>query len=487
MLLIGEIGYQFSLYVYCVSMIHADLREGDEPLVHGRLSHLFCSNPFNLLRRHDFLLFASKRLPELSHCLEQTLLQAPQDQFYRRSLAAREVILSKGDIPSPKGKGQVSLKVLTECIIVFLWITLASDIDEQIAPSISGLRWLYQQFNESLHSFMRRSCSISEQIALVFGVLSGSGERSLSSNLLAMAGAGVCVYRQVLLDPHLSPDSISRIQVVPGYISHAGALFKTISDISPLDNRLKFSFDALSTCQSVDFIVQETEQDSKLAAAYQVNYINRQGEKKYLFLGLSVLLSKLQSIVRMFKCKGDCLKLSTKILRDHRPRDHERLSPWQKKTRIDSLVLFDQAASDNAQRLIADFQDFQNLWISTSKQDIWNGHMVGLVDTKILIDRPFMIYLSLMDDIRGGIICVFPLIPCLSCIIERRWLARININDLTSRGSIRLVAPGHAEVELHWERWDPEIPQEPSVVSREKNRKKKRRKNAPESSAGTPC
>ena len=105
-----------------------------------------------------------------------------------------------------------------------------------------------------------------------------------------MAGAGVCVYRQVLSSPHLSPDSISRIRVVPGYISHAGSVFKKISNISPRTDHPKFPFDDFSTCQSVDAIVQETEQDSELGAAYQMNYMNRQGEKKYLFLNLSALL-----------------------------------------------------------------------------------------------------------------------------------------------------------------------------------------------------
>ena len=452
-LLTGEIGYQFSLYLYCISITHAELREGamelhegEDPPRLGRLSYLFCGNVVDPLRGHEFLSFASKRLPELSHCLEQDSSVVPEDHFYRRGAAARSFFESKDDSGLSKGQGRISLTVLAECITLLLWITLASDIDEQIAPSISGLRWLYLQLNEGIDAFMRRSPRKMEQIALVFGVLTGSGELSLSSNPLAMAGAGVCVYRQVLLDPHLPPDSISRIRVVPGYISHAGALFKTISGISPRYNHPIFSFDVLSTCQSVDFIVQETEQDLTLAATYQINYINRQGEKKYLFLRLCNLLSKLRLIVRKFKCEGDCLNPSP-------------------------LALFDQAVSDNAHHLIADLQHLQTPWVSTSMPDL-KGQGNDLVDLRMLIDRPFMIYLSLMEHSRSHV-CVFPLIPCLSCMIERGWLAKPGIRGLVSTGSVRLAAPGRAEAEIRWERRRAEPPQKPSVVSRKENGRKR--------------
>ena len=468
-LLTGEIGYQFSLYMYCVSMIPTDSRDWHDCSIHGRVNFLFCGNLIDPLPGHEFLSFASKRLPELSHCLEHDFSLAPQDQFYRRSLAAREVIASNG-----RAMGGVSLTVLTEVIIVFLWITRASDMDEQIAPSITGLKWMYEylRLNEDKDGATFRCRAKDEQIALVFGALSGSREPPLSSNLLAMAGKGVCVYRQVLSDPQLSPDLISRIRVVPGYISHAGAVFKTISNISPRDHHPEFWFDALSTCQSVDAIIQETEQDSELAAAYQVNYINRQGEKKYLFLSLSVLLPKLQSIVRTFKCKGDCLSLPTKALRDDDgPFDHDRISSWQK-TRRHPLALFDQAASHNAQRLIADLQHLQNLWVSTSVLNIWNGDTCELVDTKMLINRPFMIYLSLMEDKRSHV-CVFPLVPCLGCMIEHGNLARL-LKRFSTPGSVRLAAPGRTEAEMRWEWW---MPQEPPAVSRKENRKKE--KNTP--------
>ena len=468
MLLTGEIARQFRVFVYCVSMMHTQLRDGDEFIESSSINHLFYESLVDPLRGHEFLSFASKRLPELSHCLEHDFWLAPQDDFYKRSLAAREVIESNGDNPYCIGTGPVNLTVLAEVIMVLLWITLASDMDEQIAPSITGLRWLYKSLESSKTD---RSLSPwdhlrTHPIEFVSQVLSGSGSRyPYSSNYLATAGAGVCVYRQGLLDPHLSPDSISRIRVVPGYICHAGAPFKIISGIPLRDDHPKFSFDALSACQSVDAIVRETERDSELTATYQVKYINRQGEKKYLFLSLEVLLPKLQSIVRTFKCEGNCSDLPTKALRDDdRPCGYERISSSQKTCRH-TLVLFDQAASENAQRLIADLQHLKSSWVTTSMLDIWPFYDRQLVDTRMLIDRPFMMYLSLMEAERSHL-CVFPFISCLSCMIERGWLANIHIGDLAPRGSVRLAALGRAEAVVHWEGTGAEPPQELSVVSR---------------------
>ena len=463
-LLTGENAHQFRLYIYCLSMVQQD---EDFPSVRGNISYLFFRYLVDPLCGRKFLSFASKRLPELSHCLEHDFSRAPQGRFHICSREALSELESKGDCIYSEGQGQIKLTTLTECISVFLWITLATDIDEQIAPSINGLRWLYEYLlsNGDIGVSIERDAKVGdfakvrdfakiEQIPLVFCALSGSGEPSFSSNLLAVAGAGVCVYRQVLSDPHLSPHLISRIRVVPGYISHAGGVFKTISSISRTIH-LENPVDALSTCQSVDAIVQETEQDSELAATYQVNYINRQGEKKYLLLDLSALFYKLQLIVETFKCEGDCL---------NPPR----------------LALFDQAASDNAHRLIADLQHLQNPWVSISMLDS-NGRESKSVDMKMLIDRPFMIYLSLMEHSRSHV-CVFPLIQCLNCMIEQGWLGNLNIRRQASTGSGRLVAPGRAEAKIQWETWEPEIPQEPSAVSRKENRKRSRRKYAAPSS-----
>ena len=159
-------------------------------------------------------------------------------------------------------------------------MTLVSDIDEEIAPSVTGLsnlyRWLASSGPRESHPLMRLHCDQPTQIALIFYVLSGltidtdeQDSTSSSPKSLALAGAGVCVYRQALEDPNLPPDSIFRIRVVSGYISHAGTIFKRIRNLS--GQRHDFTFDTSTTYKSVNAVVQETDRDFELAMAYQLD------------------------------------------------------------------------------------------------------------------------------------------------------------------------------------------------------------------------
>ena len=107
----------------------------------------------------------------------------------------------------------------------------------------------------------------------------------------------------------------------------------------------------------------------------------------------------------------------------------------------------------------------------------------------MLIDRPFMIYLSIMESDQS--LYVFRSItPCLSCMIEGVCLARLyeprKMSESWQRGSLRLAAPGGTKAEMQWERWEPKTPQEPSAVSRKEN-KKKRKTPPSESLASTSC
>ena len=132
------------------------------------------------------LSFASKRLPELRHCLKQDFSSVPQDQFHDIFCAARKAIGSEDDNAFFKAQGGVSLTVLTEVIIVFLWITLASDMDEQIASSIAGLRKLYiwlapngrYRGVSGENPIINTESMRVKQMALVFSVLSGLSDES---------------------------------------------------------------------------------------------------------------------------------------------------------------------------------------------------------------------------------------------------------------------------------------------------------------------
>ena len=483
-LLTGENGYHFGLYLYCVSMIkEPDLRYKTDKDASTDMAHLFSENVVDPLlwinensRGHKFLSFASRRLPELNPCLQHDFSSIPSDQVVSRALAARRSIESKctkhpvgmSDLP----QHSICLIKLAELIVLFLWITLMSDIDEEISPSVLGLgnvyRWISARRNEKDH-VMNIDCGQS-QTALVFYILSGLtvdySSTTVSSSYLAMAGAGICIYRQALVDPNLAPDSISRFKVVPGYISHAGAIFKSIRNLSGWRNPPNFTFDASSTCHSVKALVQEMDRDSELAMAYQVDYVDAQGKSKFVFMSLGRLIRDLQSRTTMVECEGGCSDLPIRSQQNvNAPDMNKGISDWRD-TRRYPIVLFDHAATDNAQSLIADLKRSSNLWVRASMIDISrpgpgdSGRFKNF-QAQILADRPFLIYLSLKQKSRYTL-CIFRFTPCLSCIVERGCLARIYgqlRESMPLSGALHLMAPGSIEQELVWQTLKPNFRQ----------------------------
>lgn len=485
-LLKGENAYQFGVYLYCVSMIQeSDLLFNGDSNSADVSAHLFSSNIVDPLlwsqessRGHKFLTFASERLPELRHCLKDFKLKfssIPQEKTSsHRSAAIREMERHCTDhtFQNPayhytaREESGVCLAKLASAILVFLWITLVSDIDPEIEPSVTGLsnlyRWLGSFHGAVNHGRFAPSISIqAQQTALIFYVLSGlfvdpdeQALTSLPSNYLAMAGAGICVYRQALADPNLPPDSIFRYRVVSGYISHAGAVFKRIRNFSGQTHPPTFSFDASSVCQSVDALVQETDRDSELAMAYQVNYIDSRGKKKYFFLALGRLLRNLQSKVVMLKCEGGCPDLPIKPQQtSDRPNMAQEVLSWRGSRRY-PIVFFDQAANVNAQRLVANLRGSSNLWVLTSINKIQYPKEAGVRSclVNMLTSHPFMIYLSLVKYSEDTL-CLFPFTSCLSCMVERGCLVKAYDyfrETMPSEGYIRLMGPEKAMEEMSW-------------------------------------
>ena len=476
-LLTGENAYQFGLYLYCVSMIQEpDLRYKSEPDTPEQMADIFSKNVVDPLlwtqetsRGPRFLSFASKRLPELDRCLEHDFSSIPQNEVFRSGLAARHALERKCNDQCPldrhlRDQGTVCLAKLAEAIIVFLWITLISEIDDEIPPSVTGLSKLYRlvswTFPPREDQIMRFSYDQAQQTALVFLVLSGltfdSEERPsipFTSKYPAMAGAGICVYRQALVDPNLPPDSVSKFRVVSGYISHAGAIFKRIRNLSWWRFAPTFSFDASSICESVDAIVQETDGDSELAMAYQVNYLDSQGKRKYLFMSLGRLLRILQNSVSTFNCGGGCSDLPTKSLENvDESNMSKEVSSWRD-TRRYPAVLFDEAAIGSAQRAVANLKPLSNMWVSALIDRTERLEGTRHCSVKMLTDRPFTIYVSLMDPDREAL-CVFPFTSCLSCMIERGCLTKVWKvfgETMPSTGLLRLAVPGCTEKGMSWE------------------------------------
>ena len=191
-------------------------------------------------------------------------------------------------------------------------------------------------------------------------------------------------------------------------------------------------------------------------------------------MSLGRLLRNLQSSVSTFKCEGGCSDLPTKCQRHvKRPGINKNISSWRE-TRRYPVIFFDQAAIGNAQRLVADLKKhLSNMCVLTSIQSPWRTNRLGLArdaccPVRMLIDHPFILYLSLMDQTRDSI-CVFPFTPCLSCIVERGCLTRVYEHlkeTMPSTGLLRLAAPGGTVEEMSWETLQPGHSQETSTVSR---------------------
>lgn len=213
-LLEGKHAHQFGLYLYCVSMTpEPDLPVKGEHHYADDLACIFFNNIVDPLlwtressRGHKFLDFASERLPELRQCLKKFKLGSPsipQEKLSSYKLAAFEEI--ERDCAEHSGsevRGAVCLGKLAKSVLIFIWITLVSDIDPEIVPSVTGLGNLYRGLSLERNDYRdtpiwpNQSQQTSRQTALVFHVFSGlfadseeQGLTSLPSNYLAMAGA----------------------------------------------------------------------------------------------------------------------------------------------------------------------------------------------------------------------------------------------------------------------------------------------------------
>ena len=193
-LLEGKNAYQFGLYLYCESMMQEpDLGVKHDNKPADTVDPLLWTQESS--RGHEFLAFASKRLPELRHCLKEFKFEfssTPRDKISSYKSAAFENIEREcTDHSNSEVWGGVCLGKLARTIVVFIWIALVSDIDPEIAPSITGLGNLYRWLDP-----IRGNQA--QQTALIFYVLSGlfidSEEQVLTSspsNYLAIPGAGV--------------------------------------------------------------------------------------------------------------------------------------------------------------------------------------------------------------------------------------------------------------------------------------------------------
>ena len=426
----------FALYLKCISLLQR--RDYSDQYYNGSAETLntsFNNHPVNPLiwnhpdsRGQQFLNFAARRLPELSACLSEHLPLIGEDEVDLLGGCALEQIEGACQCahhqPGPtqwdsRENDTVCLLVLAEIIVIYLWILIDSDINDDVLPSITGLSNLYTwqlpanrpagPAQKPFYASVMNCDYPVLGIDLVFHVLSGlsvSGTpaRSLLSatDQLARVGSGICVYHQAVEDPALPLETIFRLRVVRGYISYSGFRYKDLygmHDVYLTDSLQLNNMHGDAPILSVKTVIQETTDETRLEMAYLLDYIDQSCKRRSCWLHLPYLFRKLQRIVRNTTCPKGCdgLHNPNMLLYDlSLPRGSSFEEP---DPRIDIISM------DNARQLLTPLASSTNTWLLYSHPDHIN----------IVIGQPLLLYILVTQSSR----CVAPFTDCLGCIIDK--------------------------------------------------------------------
>ncbi len=201
---------------------------------------------------------------------------------------------------------------------MYLWILVASEIDDDVCPSISGLRMLYNSlyktpfFEERLP---KNESRYDPGIGLVFSVFGGSvssmAYEDEQGEHVALGGRGFCVYRKVLEDPMLDPSLIFTFRVVRGCIAHDGSEFKSVRDLDekrPVDPT-RPDWDSLlkeNVQPTVTAAVEEAQDSRSIAMGYRITISSPSIHNQIIWLNPTVLLEGLRRSIQPWICLGDC-------------------------------------------------------------------------------------------------------------------------------------------------------------------------------------
>lgn len=383
-------------------------------------------------RGHRFLEFASRRLPELRECLQGSFEDIDQDDQEDIEKMGLQAYMAIGAICTCSrhsslsyGNSQLCLNTLAEVIVIFLWITLATIIDDEIYPSITGMSDLYERQYEMYGQGDMFACLAPvrcplRQTELVFHVLSGlSPTRSYGlaqegndysgihiprskpprSRHLALVGAGICVYHYALENPNLPSGLITKLRCVRGYVAYSGAHFKDVRGLSgPVYKSQPVGIIEKFKNMSIETIVQENENETQLEMAYQLRYTDSKNVHKRGWLNLVDLFQELYAFTRVIRCTKHCSSLFT---------------GWSEELNINYFV--DRNKAREAQQMIAQQALNYDTWFVTSAaSDYPHSWRLG-----ITAENYFSIYLTLaLYPSNPDILGVFPAIRCLSCIFH---------------------------------------------------------------------
>ena len=428
-------GQFFSMYIYCVSLLPAsEIATGPEVARYARTSQpSFLNHPVNPLiwtqadsRGQAFIKFAARRLPEIAACLMNATWDASASSVDDLGLLAIRSIESvcscashlRNNQEKVRGKDPFCLRTMAETIAIFLWILLDSDIDEDVLPSITGLANLYtwqSRTMEPREEFeLRRTfggpimnCSLPVLgIDLVFHVLSGLAipdfhrrHKSLPpTDHLARVGNGVCVYHYAVEDPNLPPETMFRLRVVRGYISYSGLRFKEICGFKDanVDSSLKLcELRGRPSISSVQPIVQETEDETRLEMAYLVHYCDKGAQLATHWLHLPYIFRHLKRRIISLNCAGNCPALyDVESSNDDDFLDIVESSP----------LLARKENYDRTQQMISGLRHAGDSWTLLSDPSLFT----------IITGQPILLYALINEFTRT----MHPFKDCLNCIIR---------------------------------------------------------------------
>ncbi len=432
-LLCGQTGQYFNMYIHSVSLLPGlDFAAGQGKARYARSwEPNFGNHPVNPLiwtqndsRGQAFIKFAARRLPETAACLLTTTWDDSTSSVDDLGLLAIRSIESvcpcafhSQDNQEKLEDDLVCLQTMAETIAIFLWILLDSDIDEDVLPSITGLANLYTWQSRTNKSSGSRSGKFYEPIMncdfpvlgidLVFHVLSGVSipgtppkhESLPTTDHLARVGNGICVYHCAVEDPNLPLETMFRFRVVRGYITFSGFRFKEICGFkgANVDSGLKpCELRGEAPIRSVQTIVQETENETRLEMAYLLHYFNETAQLATHWLHLPFIFRKLQRRVKYLKCTGNCPALYKS--------EDKNIDAMLWNTMGKPWSGLDKEEYDRTQKTLSGFEHAGDAWILLSSPGLFTVITVQPVLLYALIDR--------------SSVCLLPFMDCLNCIMR---------------------------------------------------------------------
>lgn len=428
----------FALYLRCISSLQRqDGRPRKNYGISEALNTSLVNHPVNpLLWTHPnssgprFLSFATKQLPELPMGLFDTLRLPREDLPDILELGRSALEMIEGNCQCiqhqhDSGEWDVSkydaicLLVLAETIVIFLWILIDCDIDDDVLPSTTGLTNLYtwqlpanksaRLVRDPFYASVMNCDYPVLGIDLVFHVLSGvsvSGNPPSCSSLpstdqLARVGNGICLYHNAVEDPGLPLNTIFRLRVVRGYISYSGFRYKDLcglKDVYVTHSIRVGDIQGNTPILSVRTAIQETSDETRLEMAYLWDYVDQDCRRRSRWLHLPFLFRKLQREIRNTICPIGCDGV-------YEPNELKYVHPWYNFHRSQIRTSnFEEDCVDKARQLLKSLRLSKNTWLLYSKPGFIN----------IIIGQPLL----LIALVNQSSLCLAPFTDCFKCIIH---------------------------------------------------------------------